>query len=201
MFWTNSNSDTSIETVFISGWAFPCWAFNSDSPTLGFHGYDPYSLHETIPSVLKQHCKTPYRVVGFSMGALWLSHHSGLFPDATEFVCVGARPGYSEQAISPLLASLSDSPEKTLRHFYSLCHRTPVPVEPLLDWALTTSYLDSGLAYLLERRLSVFDTKVPVRFVHGKWDRVAPLKELKRWLLDTDRLQVDDGAGHVVSGI
>ncbi len=174
--------------VIISGWALDVSCIikeSSSSNYLGVSFYDPTTLHLSLDHIFN-HIKGSYSVAGFSLGALWLSHHLKFFHDAAHIHFSGCRFQYSTTDLKPLLLQLDCDQTQCLNDFYRNCSANKHVCEQLTTYHnrfnLSPDLLKKGLLYLSENTFNnhVFSDN-RCRFYHGALDRIAPAKEL-HWI-------------------
>ena len=171
--------------ILISGWALDAQSLFLAPPAkqiIPISFYSPQTLATTIKTKLPS-LPNAYNVLGFSMGALWLSHHLDLFPDAAHIFFAGCRHTYSSQHIRPIQNQLKQNQHACLDQFYKTCCASPSQLQHLSQYHKTQripqSHLTAGLTYLETTPFNTNVTTLPnTHFIHGKLDRIAPAKEL-----------------------
>ncbi len=205
------NNNTSHTVIVINGWGFPGESFQgiiSDS-FLVISDYNPVTLSQYITEIFNRYSIKTYSVVGFSLGALWLSLNYSLFPHSKGFFFLSARPSFSQNAIRPIMSLLHRDKKACLTQFFQNCFSSSDLAEkyltPFFSTSLLFNFLHEGLDFLQTYSFSpaIFeDPSISYCFIHGKRDRISPylpfLKWFKRYHQDTSELISVKHSGHFI---
>lgn len=187
--------------VIIAGWSFDGRAgidLNGDSNILIISYYDPYELSSWFNAHFADYVKTPFSVLAFSLGALWLSHNSTFFMSALKRVFVGIRKHYGIHVISPIINALQENYLNCVKLFQRQCLSTFMRNQnmQLCDLSLLNPFvLDRGLMYLKEKGFNVDGIQPKDVIIHGMLDKIAPLKELD--FIDQNQIILQKKMGHL----
>ena len=173
--------------IIISGWAL-LGSFVikpvKKSNILFISDYNPYLLSKNIEKYLCYYGIHNYSVMGFSLGALWLSHYLSYFTQAKHMVFSGVRSSYPSQPIQRLRIDLDLDKDKVLSSFWKDC-RPPITnkknfVKSHTEYSWQDERLLRGLDYLEKFKFHWPAPEKKILFFHGQLDRIAPLKEITK---------------------
>ena len=187
--------------VIISGWSFDGRVgidLKGDSNILIISYYDPYELSSWCNAHLADYVKTPFSVLAFSLGALWLSHNPTFFMSALKRVFVGIRKHYGILVITPIKHALQENYLNCVKLFQRQCLSAFMRNQnmQLYDSTLLNPFvLDRGLTYLEEKVFNEDVIQPKDVIVHGMLDKIAPLKELD--FIDQNQIILQKKMGHL----
>lgn len=188
--------------LIISGWAIPVQEIITDSgrsTVIGIDFYNPniLNLNDVIMSI-----KGSYDVIGFSMGATWLSHNLQYFSEAKSITFISSRFQYNPKVVTAMIKQLQDDPSLCLTSFYKMCfgkHYNEDIHQQLVNLVKNSAYLEEGLHFLKDTPFAYPNHfTCPIYFIHGTGDRVSPLTELKKHLPETTNLHIEKRQGHMI---
>ena len=187
--------------VVIAGWSFDGRAgleISSRSNTLIISYYDPFELASWCEENLDDYLTTPYSVLGFSLGALWLSHNQKLFSSALRRVFIGIRRSYTQDVISPVEAALQHNFRQCVAAFHNRCLSMGMRQNQMVlcdPEFITKPTLEKGLMYLKSFSFNTRIIRSTDSIIHGMLDKIAPFRELD--FIDTNQLILKKKMGHL----
>jgi hypothetical protein len=187
--------------IIFSGWSFNALAGITKQENyncLCISDYDPFLLRDWCKKNLSNYLKTPYSVLGFSLGALWLSQNSDLFSDVKKCVFVGLRKSYSGSQIEPIKELLQADYVRCVRKFHNQCLSKAMQNNYIFRDDinhLNKEVLELGLTYLEQTPFNIDAIKPNTQVIHGGLDRVSPLKELD--FITSSQLHIQKRMGHL----
>lgn len=187
--------------IIFSGWSFHALAGIAKLQNyncLCISDYNPFLLRDWCENNISNYLKTPYSVLGFSLGALWVSQNSDLFIDAKNTVFVGLRKAYTETQIEPIKELLQADYASCVRSFQVQCLSKTMQSNYVFQDDinhLNKDILHQGLTYLVQTSFNVDSIKSNTQVIHGGLDRISPLKELD--FISRSQLQIQKKMGHL----
>ena len=200
-----------VPTVFLPGWGFdgrivhlfrpaPNWIYPENT-------LDPETITQDLLHLLISKNIKKVRLVGWSMGAMlgleFAARHSNLIES---LLLVSLRTHWPAPEIKEIRAEFSQNPEAFLKNFYRKCflgdkqayNNFRATLEPLYLAAIQTNSerLQRGLDFLGTFKIPTPAPNIPTRLVHGKQDRVAPVKEMAT--IPGAAVEIINNAGHFV---
>tara|TARA_B100000427_G_scaffold133371_1_gene110975 strand:- start:11964 stop:12617 length:654 start_codon:yes stop_codon:yes gene_type:complete len=188
--------------IILSGWAtlgmFVVKPIKH-SNMLFISDYNPYNLAETVDDWFKRYAITKFSIMGFSLGALWLSQSLNRFDQAKNIVFTGIRSSYTATQIATLKKGLEAGDASVLYSFWGNCKAFFKNEDPFLrahtqfEWDYRCLLL--GLQYLVTFSFEWPVSGTNITFFHGQLDRIAPLSELT--LRENYDFRIIKRSGHI----
>lgn len=171
--------------------------------------FSPAALPENLPDFIRTRAPGGVTALGLSLGGVLAAAFAGSAPGLVKkLVLVGVRGQYPELVTRGVTAMVTANHRGFLTRFYGNCFAAAEPGEK--QWfnrELRTDYLQLASAANLVPGLELLGRPfpaaalpgLPVRFIHGRADQIAPVAEaaaLAARILGAT-LTVIDGAGHL----
>jgi pimeloyl-ACP methyl ester carboxylesterase len=170
----------------------------------------PFEFEANVREYLAAHNIDAISIFGWSIGGFLAAEFAGKHPGLIkELFLVGVRRKYDKHSIEIIKETLNKSKSGYLYGFYrdifskdeaqGLRNFKKGLMRDLID-SLELSYLQEGLDYLKDAEFRVHGpgSRVPVTFIHGEFDKIAPIEEVVSLheSLPGSRFVRVDGAGH-----
>lgn len=199
--------------VLIPGWAFDYRIFNCLSINYNYIvpiKFSPYCFVNVLSDFLNKNKLDKVSIFGWSMGVFVAGDFIVRYPEKIQkIIFISAKEKYNKEGLEEITAYLRKSKKAYLYKFYKECFSESENKK--YDWFkrnFLKGYLkDMKLHSLLEGLNYLSDAKMEynrlrdfkIKFIHGKEDRIVPLKEvlkIKNNLPDAEYIFMD-GAGHL----
>lgn len=200
--------------LLLPGWATDCRIFtrlNLDYNYLLSDTYFFLQLEKEFPSFLKHYNLHKVSLLGWSLGG-FTAYHLGLrYPEKIkEITLAGIRKKYPREAVNEMREAVQKNKKAALYQFYKNCFsRQERDIFKWFKKNLIDQYVDEfqiqylldGLDYLEGSEISPATSyPVPLRFIHGQNDTIAPIQEAIEIAdpLPQSQFSCIEGAGHCV---
>ena len=200
-------------TLLIPGWATDYRIFDTLNLKTNYLmpiKFSPFDFDEDLIAAVKRYKLGKISIIGWSIGGFAASRFlSGYRDHVNDVTLVSVRRKYERKRIEDIRGYLKKNRAAFLYTFYKDCFSRNEKRE--FAWFrdnLLKDYLDrigleslfEGLDYLSESEIKPEALHgAGIRFVHGREDRIAPIKEvleLKEGLADATLVAID-GSGHM----
>jgi len=179
--------------VFLPGWATDCRIFDGIEASWDYvrvRGFDPVSFQEPLAAFLDERAIEKAALCGFSMGGFAAVEFARRFPHrVNRLFLIGIRERYPKRQLDFVRERLKEDAAGYLASFFARCFHKKETAEtfharlfPRYRKRIDTEHLLSTLDYLgaVDIRCEYFIPEIPVTFIHGDCDEIAPFEEVRR---------------------
>jgi pimeloyl-ACP methyl ester carboxylesterase len=179
--------------VFLPGWGTDCRIFDGIEAPYDYirvRGFDPFSFEEVLVKFLDERGLSTAAFCGFSLGAFAAVHFARCFPlRVSRLFLIGLRERYPKRQLDFVRGRLSEDAAGYMGSFFACCFRRKEAVDtfharlfPGYHARIKVNHLLRTLDYLgtVDVRPEYFTKDVPVTFIHGDCDEIAPYEEVRR---------------------
>ena len=179
--------------VLLPGWGTDCRIFDGVGAPYDYiqvRGFDPSTFVEPLVAFLHERGIAAVAMCGFSMGGFAAAGFARRFPGkVSRLFLIGVRERYPKRQLDFVRSRLQEDASGYMGSFFARCFHRKDAAEmfharlfPRYHARIKVSHLLKTLDYLgtVDVRPEYFTPEIPVTFIHGDCDEIAPYDEIRR---------------------